>query len=75
MSKFCSIQFPKNRFISFHIFFRMKKPAEDPEEMAIKYGHSVKSLWEWYTKGTRLIVVATAGMMSTLEIKNKNTYW
>jgi len=53
----------------------MKKAAEDPEEMAIKYGHSVKSLWEWYTKGTRLIVVATAGMMSTLEIKNKNTYW
>jgi hypothetical protein len=39
----------------------MRKDAVDPDAVAVKHGVNTNCLWEWYEKGTRLIVTATAG--------------
>jgi|HubBroStandDraft_4_1064222.scaffolds.fasta_scaffold23305_2 hypothetical protein len=42
----------------------MRKIGDDPEKGAASNGVSARNLWEWYHKGTRLILVATAGKFS-----------
>jgi len=39
----------------------MRKDAVDPDAVAVKHGVNTYSLWEWYSKGTRLMIMATAG--------------
>jgi hypothetical protein len=40
---------------------RMKKDAVDVDAVVIKQGVNTSCLRDWYAKGTRLIVMATAG--------------
>lgn len=39
----------------------MKRSGVSPEEAAEKQGVSPPVLWEWYSKGTRLVVLCSAG--------------
>ena len=40
----------------------MKRMKENTEDVAEQMGIPRKLLWEWVTKGTRLILLGTAGM-------------
>jgi hypothetical protein len=39
----------------------MKRSGVSPEEVAAKQGVLVPTLWEWYSKGTRLVILCSAG--------------
>ena len=41
--------------------FSMKRSGVSPDDVALKQGVSPELMWEWESKGTRLLMVCSAG--------------